>query len=187
MEYQGLDAENNLLVKFQDKILKYKLLHNLEFTSDRKRQSVILEAPNKQILLMCKGADSILLNLINKKQSGNVSAYLQALQLFSTQGLRTLLMAQRVLPPEEYKEWSLKYSKACASIDKREQLMSAAQSQIEKNLVLVGVTGIEDKLQDQVPEAILSFRQAGIKVWVLTGDKVETAINVAFACKLITD
>lgn len=60
------------------------------------------------------------------------------------------------------------------------------QEEIEKNLVLVGATAIEDKLQDRVGETIDALKEAGIKVWVLTGDKVETAINIGFACKLLS-
>lgn len=69
----------------------------------------------------------------------------------------------------------------------REQKMNESQEEIEKELLLVGATAIEDKLQDEVGETILSLREAGIKVWVLTGDKIETAINIGFSCKLLNN
>lgn len=65
--------------------------------------------------------------------------------------------------------------------------MNESQEEIEKELLLVGATAIEDKLQDEVGETILSLREAGIKVWVLTGDKIETAINIGFSCKLLNN
>jgi magnesium-transporting ATPase (P-type) len=59
--------------------------------------------------------------------------------------------------------------------------------EIEAGLGLLGCTAIEDKLQDGVPKCIADLARAGVKIWVLTGDKEETAINIGFACQLITD
>jgi magnesium-transporting ATPase (P-type) len=63
----------------------------------------------------------------------------------------------------------------------RYQLMD----EIEKNLEVMGVTAIEDKLQDGVPETLSALREAGVKVWMLTGDKVDTAINIGYSCSLL--
>jgi len=69
----------------------------------------------------------------------------------------------------------------------RDQAMMDIQEKIEVDLKLLGSTAIEDKLQDEVGETIFRLKEAGIKVWVLTGDKVETAINIGYACKLLND
>jgi phospholipid-transporting ATPase len=109
-----------------------------------------------------------------------------------------LLLAQREIGAEEYKEWTAKYlviptqnfnnfQEASTSISNRESKIEQAQELIEVNLELVGATAIEDKLQDKVGETIESLKEVGIKVWVLTGDKVETAINIAFSCNLINN
>ena len=71
------------------------------------------------------------------------------------------------------------------SLQNREEEMMKLQEEIEKELIIIGATAIEDKLQDQVGETIEALKNAGIKVWVLTGDKVETAINIAYSCKLL--
>lgn len=56
------------------------------------------------------------------------------------------------------------------------------QAEIETDLLLLGGTAIEDKLQDNVGQTIKQLKETGIKIWVLTGDKVETAINIGYAC-----
>ena len=76
---------------------------------------------------------------------------------------------------------------ALFSIDNREALLEKVYNQIEKDLVLLGATAIEDKLQDGVPRTIANLRKTGIKIWVLTGDKQETAINIGYSCQLLSD
>lgn len=88
------------------------------------------------------------------------------------------------MTPEEYAEWSEQHIEAEMAIDDREQLIFESAIKIEQDLELLGITGIEDRLQDGVAECIDSLRQGGIRVWVLTGDKIETAVNIAYACKL---
>ena len=102
-------------------------------------------------------------------------------------GLRTLVLAQRTIPEKEYSDWAQRYHEACTAIQERDQNMENMQELIEKNLVLVGATAIEDKLQDKVGETIACLKKAGIKVWVLTGDKIETAINIGYSCQLLND
>lgn len=102
-------------------------------------------------------------------------------------GLRTLVMAKKKLTTSFYHQWAEKYRAAYSDIQNREKLMDAISDEIEKDLDLVGATAVEDKLQEDVPQTIFSLREAGILVWVLTGDKIETAINIAFSCKLLTD
>jgi len=97
------------------------------------------------------------------------------------------LLAERTIPNDEYKEWIQKYNEASTSMIDREKKIEEVQDQIEQGLKLVGATAIEDKLQDEVGETIGFIKDAGVKVWVLTGDKVETAINIAYSCNLITN
>jgi len=100
-------------------------------------------------------------------------------------GLRTLCIAYRVVPEEEYTAWSKKYAEATSSINDREEKVAEACEMIEHSLTLMGGTAIEDRLQDGVPNCIATLSTAGIKIWVLTGDKTETAINIGFACNLL--
>ncbi len=100
------------------------------------------------------------------------------LESFASIGLRTLLIAKRTICHDEYATWSKKYHEASTSILNREKKMEDAQEEVEINLEIIGVTAIEDKLQDDVGNTIDTLKKAGIKVWVLTGDKVETAINI---------
>jgi len=95
-------------------------------------------------------------------------------------------LAYRYLDEEQYESWAKKYNKAASSLVKRSEKIDAVSESIEKELILLGATAIEDKLQEGVPDCIASLREAGIKVWVLTGDKLETAINIGFAAQLLT-
>ena len=95
------------------------------------------------------------------------------------------MIAERVLSELEYKEWNSEYEKACRSIIMRDSLKAKLGEQIERDLILLGSTGIEDMLQENVTQTIESLKEAGIIVWVLTGDKVETAINIGHSCGLL--
>ncbi|KAJ1963195.1 phospholipid transporting ATPase, partial [Dispira parvispora] len=110
---------------------------------------------------------------------------LEHLKYFATSGLRTLCLGYRVISPEEYDAWAAEYKAASNLLDGREEALDAANEKIEHSLTLVGGTAIEDRLQDGVPEAIAQLATAGIKIWVLTGDKTETAINIGFSCNLL--
>ena len=85
-----------------------------------------------------------------------------------------------------YSLWNKKYKQASIQIQNRDKAMQKLQAEIERDCSLVGATAIEDKLQDDVGNTIKYLKNAGIKVWVLTGDKVETAINIGFSCQLLT-
>lgn len=106
---------------------------------------------------------------------------------FATEGLRTLLYGCRYLTEDEYKTWRDIYTSATTSIVERQEMIERAADLIETKMELVGATAIEDKLQKGVPDAIDRFRRAGIKMWMLTGDKRETAINIGHSCRLIKD
>lgn len=167
----------------------YELLNTVDFNSDRKRMSVIVRMPDGEIRLFTKGADMTVLPLLSQNPAVNPEALLQQTQqhlsLFSTQGLRVMVIATAVLPPAVYEEWKARYDEAALSFGNRQQRLDAVGAEVERNLQLIGVTAIEDKLQDGVPLTIKRLRQAGMKVWMLTGDKQETAINIGKSCNLI--
>jgi phospholipid-transporting ATPase len=93
----------------------------------------------------------------------------------------------RDIPLLEYESWSKIHTKAAATVNGRAEELEKAAEIIERDLFLLGATAIEDKLQEGVPDTIHTLQQAGIKVWVLTGDRQETAINIGLSCRLITE
>ncbi|XP_034247125.1 probable phospholipid-transporting ATPase IA isoform X7 [Thrips palmi] len=165
---------------------KYEILHVIEFTSTRKRMSVIARTPDNKIKLYCKGADTVIYERLSQSTQKAKEQTLKHLETFATEGLRTLCCAVADISDEAYEEWKETYYKAKVSLQNREQKMDEAAELIETNLTLLGASAIEDKLQDQVPETISALIKADINVWVLTGDKQETAINIGYSCQLIT-
>ena len=103
---------------------------------------------------------------------------------FARSGLRTLVMGKRVLTQQEFEEWSNEYDAARTSVSDRDEKLMECACSIEKDITLIGASAIEDKLQEGVPEAIKALRAAGIAVWVLTGDKAETAKNIGISCQV---
>eukprot|EP00667_Euglena_gracilis_P002904 EG_transcript_2910 len=162
----------------------YTLLAVNEFNSTRKRMSVVVQTPDGRTLLMVKGADSVVFERLKSGQP-HVTATAEHLMDFANEGLRTLVVAERELSEEEFMDWKMRYDKAFQATADRDQLLDEVAEDLERDLELVGATAIEDKLQDGVPATIQKLRAAGIQVWILTGDKVETAINIAMACNLI--
>ncbi|KAJ9554072.1 hypothetical protein OSB04_018117 [Centaurea solstitialis] len=164
----------------------FELLNVLEFNSARKRMSVIVRDDNGKLLLLCKGADSVMFDRLAKngrRFEENTKAHVHD---YADAGLRTLILAYRELAEDEYKEFNEKFLEAKNSVSAdRDDLIDETTEEIEKDLILLGATAVEDKLQKGVPECIDKLAQAGIKIWVLTGDKMETAINIGFACSLL--
>uniref|UniRef100_A0A8C1SGQ8 Phospholipid-transporting ATPase n=1 Tax=Cyprinus carpio TaxID=7962 RepID=A0A8C1SGQ8_CYPCA len=170
--------------------LSFELLHTLGFDSTRKRMSVVVKHPlTEQITVYSKGADSVIMDLIRPvpkcRQRKILYKTQNYLNLYAADGLRTLCIAKKVLSKEEYASWLQHHLEAETAIQRREELLFESALRLETNLQLLGATGIEDRLQDGVPETIASLRKAGLQIWVLTGDKQETAINIAYACKLL--
>jgi phospholipid-translocating ATPase len=266
---------------------KYEILDVIEFSSKRKRMSIIVRFPDGRICLFCKGADSVLLprlkvdlkrsrdpspyerrngksldelrvarmrrsmqddsmtslerlsmsiprpdlsrisselglrlsvgfeaahetlhtargywreksapsdpavhvrHVIEEAQSFDRAAILertrQQIDDFACEGLRTLVYGYRFLDETEYASWRVTYTEATTSLINRQQMIEAASELIEQNLDLAGATAIEDKLQNGVPETIDKLQRANIKIWMLTGDKRETAINIAHSARI---
>uniref|UniRef100_A0A8C4EIS6 Phospholipid-transporting ATPase n=1 Tax=Dicentrarchus labrax TaxID=13489 RepID=A0A8C4EIS6_DICLA len=164
---------------------KYELLHVLEFTSARKRMSVIMRTPSGKIRLYCKGADTVIYDRL-ADSSRYKEITLKHLEQFATEGLRTLCFAVADVSESSYQQWLEIYHRASTSLQNRSLKLEESYELIEKNLQLLGATAIEDKLQDKVPETIETLMKADIKIWILTGDKQETAINIGHSCKLLT-
>lgn len=248
---------------------KYEILHVIEFSSQRKRMSVVVRLPSGRVMVVCKGADSVIMarlrlatladrtlarieqdtrerrsmeadfELGRQASLAEYTEYLletptvgraqslgaggdhwnsftrhddlqsqpsasppdpsssddrliiercmQHIDNFATEGLRTLLYGYRYLKEDDYQEWSKTYQDATTSLVDRTTQIEQAGELIEQDLELAGATAIEDKLQEGVPETIDRLRRANIKLWMLTGDKRETAITIGYSCRLIKD
>lgn len=172
------------VIKVGSNYKTFKILCDFEFTNERRRTSVIVENPYKEIVLYCMGADDVIFRRLTG-HSQYVDVTVEHLDEFSGRGLRTLCIAMDKLSREEFDEWYPLYKKAEESVVQG-NLKDKAENAIVRRLTLVGATAVEDKLQDDVPETIHDLLQAGIHIWMLTGDKQETAINIGFACKLLS-
>ncbi|CAM2113900.1 unnamed protein product [Caretta caretta] len=164
----------------------YDVLAILDFNSDRKRMSVIVKEPGGNIRLYCKGADTVIyerLHPVNRQRQITQ----EALDIFANETLRTLCLCYKDISHDEYETWNKKFMEASVASSNRDEALDNVYEEIEKNLILLGATAIEDKLQDGVPETISKLAKADIKIWVLTGDKKETAENIGFSCELLTD
>ncbi|XP_059080980.1 phospholipid-transporting ATPase ID-like isoform X1 [Tigriopus californicus] len=165
----------------------YEVLCILDFNNVRKRMSVIVRRDNR-IKLYCKGADTVVFQRLKAGHDDEVKTKVQDhLDKFASEGLRTLVLGVKDLSAEQFEDWKASHHEAAIALDNREEKLDAIYNEIEKDLQLLGATAIEDKLQDGVPETIANLALAGIKLWVLTGDKQETAINIGYSCHLLTD
>uniref|UniRef100_A0A4W4HGY5 Phospholipid-transporting ATPase n=1 Tax=Electrophorus electricus TaxID=8005 RepID=A0A4W4HGY5_ELEEL len=160
--------------------------HNpTHISTARKRMSVIMRTPSGKIRLYCKGADTVVYDrLADNSRYKDIT--LKHLEQFATEGLRTLCFAVTDITESVYQQWQEVHHRACTSLQNRALKLEESYELIEKNLQLLGATAIEDKLQDRVPETIETLIKADIKIWILTGDKQETAINIGHSCKLLT-
>ena len=163
----------------------YELIEILEFDSSRKRMSVIIKhLETDTYILYTKGAD---IEMFKKSSATDHEHHETALKEYSIQGWRTLVFGYKILTTEQFEFYAKILNDARNDILKREERLNDAFDLIESELIMSGVTAVEDKLQEQVSETISSLRGAGIKIWVLTGDKLETAVNISESCKHFTD
>ena len=150
--------------------------------------NVFKDPSTGEIIVMCKGADSIILPLLNEDQGKDlIDSTCQFMDDCAKEGLRTLLFAEKIMTEREYEKWLAEYNEAANSMVDRDDRIADAAAKLEFDFNLVGSTALEDRLQDEVPETIEHIRKAGIKLWVLTGDKIETAINIGYSCRLLDD
>ncbi|XP_032153697.1 probable phospholipid-transporting ATPase IM isoform X9 [Sapajus apella] len=165
----------------------YQLLAILDFNNTRKRMSVIVRNPEGQIKLYSKGADTILFEKLHPSNEDLLSLTSDHLSEFAGEGLRTLAIAYRDLDDKYFKEWHKMLEDANVATEERDERIAGLYEEIERDLMLLGATAVEDKLQEGVIETVTSLSLANIKIWVLTGDKQETAINIGYACNMLTD
>lgn len=170
--------------------VRARILEMFPFTSDSKRMGIIVEFTNNQetgggkneIWFFQKGADTVMSSIVAandwlEEETANMAR----------EGLRTLVVGRKRLSPEQYQDFSVAYKQASLSLEDRDALMAAAvKEHLERSLELLGVTGVEDKLQKDVKPSLELLRNAGVKIWMLTGDKVETARCVAVSAKLVS-
>uniref|UniRef100_A0A3Q1HW51 Phospholipid-transporting ATPase n=2 Tax=Percomorphaceae TaxID=1489872 RepID=A0A3Q1HW51_ANATE len=165
----------------------YELLAILDFNNVRKRMSVIVRNPEGKLSLYCKGADTIIYERLHQSCSKLMDVTTEHLNEFAGEGLRTLVLAYKDLEEEYFNQWKQRHHEASTELDDREGKLDELYEEIEKDLLLLGATAIEDKLQDGVPQTIEQLSKADIKVWVLTGDKQETAENIGYSCNLLRE
>ena len=164
---------------------RFEKLRQIEFSSDRKRESVIVKEGSLYKLYI-KGADSIIEERLDESTPKEVlerSRYF--VNLFSAQGYRTLYIAMKVFKEEEWEDFSAELEQAEMDTLHKKEKLEEIHHRIESGLTLIGSTIVEDKLQENVPEVIKELRQADIKIWMLTGDKLSTAYNIGLSCNLI--
>ncbi|KAF2073335.1 hypothetical protein CYY_005353 [Polysphondylium violaceum] len=159
----------------------YEILNIFPFTSETKRMGIIVRDKDGIITFYMKGADAIMAKLVQsndwlEEECGNMAR----------EGLRTLAFGKRTMSEQEYHNFSKLYADAKTTISDRAAKVQEAISTIEKDLELIALTGVEDKLQTKVKPTLEMLRNADVKVWMLTGDKIETATCIAISTKLVS-
>jgi phospholipid-transporting ATPase len=179
-------VDNVVTLEINNKILKYEILKEIEYSSDRKKMSVIVKCPDDRIYLFTKGADSAIEAIIGDNKNF-IPTTKEHLRIFALSGLRTLMIAYKELNRDEYIKWNTELNEIQNDplIDKN--VLNELYIRMESDLDLLGSTAIEDELQDDLNDTLNALMQAGIKVWMLTGDKKETAKSIAYSCNLIDD
>ena len=190
--FQDRSEGNIILDSKEDGEQKIELLETIKFTSKRKAMSVAIKDTDGKIRLLIKGADTAIVKRLKSGQDTLLKSTIEHMEQYSQEGLRCLLIGYRDITEDEYKRWANKYAEASTDLDQLDALKKGLpnkiedlEAELEKEIILVGSSAIEDKLQDGVPECIAQLAAAGVNLWVLTGDKEETAINIAVACNLV--
>ena len=162
-----------------DNIEEFEVLANFPFSSDTKRMGIVLK--NKKhghIIYYLKGAENVMMKFVRKEYVGYISENAENL---ATKGLRTLVLTQKIISQEDFDKWDSEYREALTSMENRQEKIAHVVSKLENNMEFLCVTGVEDLLQDDVATTIDNLRNAGMKIWMLTGDKVETATCISIS------
>ena len=162
-----------------DNIEEFEVLANFPFSSDTKRMGIILK--NKKhghIIYYLKGAENVMMKFVKNEYIGYIAENAENL---ATKGLRTLVLTQKIISQEDFDDWNKGYKEALESMENRQEKIREAISKLENNMDFLCVTGVEDLLQDEVANTIDNLRNAGMKLWMLTGDKVETATCISIS------
>nr|XP_046231963.1 probable phospholipid-transporting ATPase IM [Scatophagus argus] len=187
----------------------YELLAVLDFNNVRKRMSVIVRSPEGKLTLYCKGADTIIFERLHPSCDKMKEVTTNHLNDYASDGLRTLALAYKDLDESYMQEWKKRHHEISTAMEGREEGLDSLYEEIEKDLLLLGATAVEDKLQDGVPQTIEQLAKADIKIWVLTGDKqglchilfrhpfqdgrngaffkTETAENIGYSCNMLRE
>lgn len=162
--------------------LEYAVLDIFPFTSESKRMGIVVrETSTNEITFLQKGADVVMAKIVQRndwleEECANMAR----------EGLRTLVIGRKRMNEQAYKAFKDRHHEASIQLQNRNEGMAAVVAEyLERDLELLGLTGVEDKLQDEVKSTIELLRNAGIKIWMLTGDKIETATCIAISTKLV--
>ena len=172
--------------------ITFKIPFQFEYSSERKSMSVVLQniSNPEEIYLFMKGADNVILNKLAKNNKVNkavIKNLKNSLDIYAKEGLRILAVAYKKLTLEEMNQYHKEFHKASKSTYNKKEKIEQLSKFVETDLIFLGVTAIEDELQDNVNETLKDFSEAGIKLWVLTGDKKDTAKSIAYSCGLFDD
>ncbi|XP_023686300.2 phospholipid-transporting ATPase IH isoform X2 [Paramormyrops kingsleyae] len=179
--YLRLKDNHMEILNREDEVERFELLEVLNFDSVRRRMSVIVRSSSGHLYLFCKGADS---SIFPRVISGKVDRVRARVEHNAVEGLRTLCVAYKALSQEEYHNVCQLLDSAKLALQDRDRKLAEAYDLIERDLILLGATAVEDRLQEKAADTIESLHKAGMKVWVLTGDKMETAAATCYASKL---
>ncbi|XP_067313716.1 phospholipid-transporting ATPase 11C isoform X2 [Pseudorasbora parva] len=179
--FLGLESKNMKIRNRLNEVEEYKLLHVLNFDPVRRRMSVIVQAKSGETLLFCKGADSSIFPRVKPEEVDRIRLHVER---NATEGYRTLCVAYKQLSAEEYAAADTGLKEARLALQDREEKLMAMYNQVETGMSLIGATAVEDRLQEEAAETMEALQGAGMKVWVLTGDKMETAKSTCYACRL---
>uniref|UniRef100_A0A3P9J8Q2 Phospholipid-transporting ATPase n=1 Tax=Oryzias latipes TaxID=8090 RepID=A0A3P9J8Q2_ORYLA len=179
--FLGLESKTLKILNRKKEIEKYELLHVLNFDPVRRRMSVIIKDTSGETFLFCKGADSSIFPRVKQEEVEKIRMHVER---NATEGYRTLCVASKRLSPEEFAQVDEELKEARLALQDREEKLMAVYNQVETDMTLIGATAVEDRLQEEAAETMEALQGAGIKVWVLTGDKMETAKSTCYACRL---
>ncbi|THD22744.1 Phospholipid-transporting ATPase [Fasciola hepatica] len=189
-QVQVMRKHKNADNEVEYKSLDYIVDAVLQFDFERKRMTVMARHPSGTCYIHSKGAESSMLSPEYRIGSSSriQTEVLEQVSNYALCGLRTLVMASREVPKDEYEKLLKELNIATQMFGReRAESVSLVYKKIESDLEVVGVTGVEDLLQDGVPDCLSSLRGAGIRVWVLTGDKEQTAINISQSAGLFSE
>ena len=177
--------DNEIKIEENGEILSYQILGNFPFSSNTKRMGIILkDNKTNKIIFYLKGAENIIVNFVLKNQINIIN---ENAEILAKKGLRTLVLSKKEISEDLYNNWKIKYEEAKLSMSKREEKIQNVINQLEYEMNFLCVTGVEDLLQDNVKETIENLRKGGIKIWMLTGDKAETAKCISVSTGLKSD
>ena len=173
-------SDKEIIIKDSaDHFEEFEILANFPFSSDTKRMGIILK--NKKyghIIYYLKGAENVMIKFVKKEYISFISENAENLAI---KGLRTLVLTQKIISENDFNEWNKEYKNALTAMENRKEKIAEVVSKLENNMDFLCVTGVEDLLQDEVATTIDNLRNAGMKVWMLTGDKVETATCISIS------